>query len=210
MQPVSVLVLKERFLGLINRKAQVVSPASCIGHGACKKACPVDAISLVFGTETRGVDLPNVSPDFETNVPGIYIAGELGGMGLIKNAIFQGVSALQALVRCHLKGKHGFNYDVIIVGAGPAGLSAALAAIEKNLKYLLLEQDTIGGTIAHYPRGKIIMTQAARLPLVGKFQFKEASKEKLIAFWQKAIKKSGLKAKTNTRVDAIAKKRARL
>ncbi len=190
-------------LGLINRKAQLVAPASCIGHGACKEACPVDAISLVFGTESRGVDIPNVSPSFETNVPGLYIAGELGGMGLIKNAISQGVAALNSLHEVHLGNVHGCKYDVVIVGAGPAGLSAALAAKEKKLKYVLLEQDTVGGTLAHYPRGKIVMTQPATLPIVGKFQFKEASKESLIEFWQGAIKQSDLKIESGTRVDEI-------
>ena len=131
-------------LGLIDRRAQLVSPASCIGHGACQQACPVGAISLVFGTAKRGVEIPMLSPDFETNVPGIFIAGELGGMGLIKNAIFQGVSALQALASKHLKSAHDFEYDVAIVGAGPAGLSAGLAAMEKKLNYIVLEQDTVG------------------------------------------------------------------
>ncbi len=58
-------------LGIVNRKAHLVSPTDCIGHGACQQACPVGAISLVFGTKERGVELPNVNPDFSTNVPGI-------------------------------------------------------------------------------------------------------------------------------------------
>ena len=82
-------------LGLIGGKAHLIEPSHCIGHGACKAACPFDAISLVFGTETRGVDLPVVGPDFQTNVPGLYIAGELGGMGLIRNAIEQGRQAME-------------------------------------------------------------------------------------------------------------------
>jgi len=62
-------------LGLINGKAALIGPTDCIGHGACKTACPFDAITLVFGTERRGLDIPVLKPNFESNVPGIYVAG---------------------------------------------------------------------------------------------------------------------------------------
>lgn len=189
-------------LGLINRKAALVSPAECIGHGACREACPSEAITLVFGSATRGVDIPLLSPDFETSVPGIFIAGELGGMGLIKNAIIQGRQAIEAIAK-RVDKAHSAEYDVIIVGAGPAGLAAALEAKARKLKFAILEQDSIGGTLAHYPRGKMVMTQPAELPLVGQFQFREASKENLVGFWHDVIRKTNLKVHTNTRVDAI-------
>lgn len=110
-------------IGLIRGKAQLINPTHCIGHGACNKACPFDAISLVFGTATRGVDLPNLKPNFETNVPGIFIAGELGGMGLIRNAIEQGRQAMDAIAKLKGIGK-GKELDVVIVGAGRAGFAA--------------------------------------------------------------------------------------
>lgn len=186
-------------LGLINRRASLVAPAECIGHGACREACPSDAITLVFGSATRGVDIPLLTKEFETSVPGIYIAGELGGMGLIKNAIAQGRQAVDAIAR-KMPAGHGLDYDLVIVGAGPAGLSAALEAKVKNLNFVVLEQDSIGGTLAHYPRGKMVMTQPADLPLVGQFQFREASKEQLVDFWHDVTRKTGLKIQTGTRV----------
>lgn len=189
-------------LGLINRKAALVAPAECIGHGACREACPSDAITLVFGSATRGVEIPLLSKDFETSVPGVYIAGELGGMGLIKNAITQGRQAIDAIAR-NLPSAHALEYDLVIVGAGPAGLSAALEAKTKNLRFVVVEQDSIGGTLAHYPRGKMVMTQPADLPLVGQFQFREASKEQLVDFWHDVIRKTGLKIQTNTRVESV-------
>lgn len=189
-------------LGLINRKAELVAPAECIGHGACREACPTQAITLVFGSETRGVEIPLLSQDFESSVPGIYIAGELGGMGLIKNAITQGRQAIEAIAR-KLPKNHNCDYDLVIVGAGPAGLASALEAKARNLNFVTLEQDSIGGTLAHYPRGKMVMTQPAELPLVGKFQFREASKENLIEFWQDVINKAGLEIQTGTRVQAV-------
>lgn len=189
-------------LGLVNRKAQLVQPSSCIGHGACREACPTGAISLVFGSETRGVEIPMVSPSFESTVPGLFIAGELGGMGLIKNAISQGRQAAEAAAARSRQHREG-DYDLVIIGAGPAGLSAALAAKHRKLRYVVLEQDSVGGTIAHYPRGKVVMTAPAVLPVVGKFQFREASKEALIEFWQSVVDKGELVINTGQRVSNI-------
>lgn len=190
-------------LGLIDRKAALVSPADCIGHGACREACPADAITLVFGSAMRGVDIPLLSSEFETSLPGVYIAGELGGMGLIKNAITQGRQAVQAIAG-RLQKNHRCPYDLVIVGAGPAGLSAALQATALKLRFAVLEQDSIGGTLAHYPRGKMVMTQPADLPIVGRFQFQEASKEDLVRFWQEVLSKTGVKVQTNVRVDSLS------
>ena len=175
---------KHQVLGIVRRKAVLTSPTDCIGHGACKTACPVDAISLVFGSESRGVDIPNVSPTFETNVPGIFIAGELGGMGLIRNAIEQGRQAIESIDRRRRQVPKA-PYDVVIIGAGPAGIAASLAAKEKGINYLTVEQDSLGGTVASFPRRKLVMTAPAMLPLVGRVRFTETTKEKLIEFWQK-------------------------
>lgn len=188
-------------LGVISGKAELVNPASCIGHGACKDACPIDAITLVFGTETRGVDIPRVDSGFETDVRGIFIAGELGGMGLIRNAVTQGVQALDSIrKRERLQGDW---LDVVIVGAGPAGFSASLGALEHGLRYVTIEQESLGGTVAHYPRGKIIMTAPVKLPLVGKVRFTETSKEHLLKFWQEAEARTGVKINYRERVEKI-------
>jgi len=190
-------------LGMIRGKARLVAPANCIGHGACKRACPVDAIELVFGTERRGVDIPTVKPNFETNVPGIFIAGELGGMGLIRNAIEQGRQALESVLKLDGIGS-GDRLDVVIVGAGPAGFAASLAAMEAGLRIVTVEQDSLGGTVAHFPRGKLVMTQPALLPLVGKMKFTETSKEKLLEFWQGVEAKTQLKVNYHERVTDVA------
>lgn len=183
--------LGHNVLGIFHGKAELLEPANCIGHGACKTVCPESAITLVFGTEKRGVDIPLVNDEFETNVKGIYIAGELGGMGLIRNAIEQGKSAMKAILHALPKGsKHA--YQIVIVGAGPAGLAATLAAQEAKIKYLTLDQDSLGGTVFQYPRGKIVMTQPVDLPMVGKMHFKETTKEELLAFWQDVEKTTGI------------------
>ena len=184
--------LGHNVLGIFHSKAELLEPANCIGHGACKTVCPVGAISLVFGTEKRGVDIPQVNNNFETNVPGIYIAGELGGMGLIRNAIEQGKTAMQALAKNLSKSSRN-SHQVVIVGAGPAGISATLKAHELGLNYLTVDQDSLGGTVFKYPRGKVVMTQPVDLPIAGKMYFKETSKEDLLEFWKEIEIKTGIK-----------------
>jgi len=189
-------------LGLIAGKSTLVGPSFCIGHGACAAVCPQDAITLVFGTATRGVDIPEVSPDFETNVPGMFIAGELGGMGLIRNAITQGCQALESIRKLSGIGQ-GDGLDLVIVGAGPAGFAASLGALSHKLRCVTVEQDTLGGTVANFPRGKLVMTAPVEIPLLGKVNFRETTKETLIEFWQAAEKKTGVKINYRERVEKI-------
>lgn len=194
----------ERALGVVDGKAVLINAAHCIGHGACAAACPVEAIKLVFGTEKRGIDIPNVTPHFEANVPGIFIAGELGGMGLIRKAAEQGRQAVNALRK---KTGGSADYDVVIVGCGPAGLSAGLQAIEHKLRYKLLEQeDSLGGAVYHYPRQKVAMTAPVELALIGKVNFGEVHKEKLLEFWLDVVKKTGLQIAFRERMEAIERK----
>jgi thioredoxin reductase (NADPH) len=193
----------EGAIGMIKGKAVLINPTHCIGHGVCAPACPHDAIKLVFGTAKRGMDIPLVKPDFETNVPGIFIAGELGGMGLIRKAATQGVQAMESIAK--LKGSKN-PYDVVIIGTGPAGLGATLSAVDKKLRYITIEQEeALGGAIFQYPRNKIVMTAPVKLPIVGSVQFKEVSKEKLLEFWQGIIQKTGLKLNYNERMEKIEK-----
>jgi len=191
-------------LGLINNQAELIAPTNCIGHGACKTACPFDAITLVFGTERRGVDIPIVSSEFETNMPGIYIAGELGGMGLIRNAIEQGKQAMESILKACSK-SHRNEYDVVIVGAGPSGFSATLAAHHHKIRYATIEQESLGGTVFQFPRGKLVMTAPVDLPIVGKVRFTDTSKEKLLEFWQEVEQSTGIDITYKAKVDSIVK-----
>ena len=189
-------------LGIVNGKATTINASRCIGHGACFHACPTKAISLCIGTETRGVELPHVNINFETNVPGMYIAGELGGMGLIRNAVEQGRQAVENMIKSG-KMQHNAMYDVIIVGAGPAGISASLTAKKNNLKFLTLEQDSLGGTVFTFPRSKIVMTAPMNLPLYGKIKLYETNKRELLDLWNDIFKKHTILINENIKVESI-------
>ena len=189
-------------LGIVNGQGTLIQASNCVGHGACFHSCPVEAISLVIGTEKRGVDLPHVSENYETNVPGIYIAGELGGMGLIKNSVEQGAAAVENMVKAGIK-KDSATLDLIIVGAGPAGIAASLAAKKNGLNFLTLEQDTLGGTVFTFPRSKIVMTSPMDLPLYGKVKLADTSKQELLNLWNDALTKNNLTIQEKTKVEEI-------
>lgn len=191
-------------LGLRNGRAVTINASQCVGHGACFHACPVKAISLHMGTEKRGVDLPEISPEFETNVPGLYIAGELGGMGLIKNAIEQGKQAAGYAMK-KLNNLPQAQFDFFIVGAGPAGIAASLKAKESGHSFYLAEQDTLGGTVFSFPRAKMVLTKPFELPLHGKVKLHQTTKAQLIELWTEVLRNSDITVHENEKVESIKK-----
>ncbi len=189
-------------LGIRNGRATLINASRCVGHGACFHACPVEAITLKIGTEKRGVDLPHVNQTFETNVKGIYIAGELGGMGLIKNSVEQGKQAVQNIHK-NLETNHGCGYDLIIIGAGPAGIAASLKAQQLGIKFITLEQDSVGGTVYNFPRQKIVMTHPMDLPGHGKVKLFQTGKEELIELWTEVLSKNNISIQEHQKVESI-------
>jgi len=189
-------------LGIVDGKALAINASNCVGHGACFHTCPVEAISLRIGTETRGVELPHVNQTFETNIKGIYIAGELGGMGLIKNSVEQGKQAVENIVKS-LRPKKENVLDLLIIGAGPAGISGALTAKKNGLSFKVLEQYTLGGTVYSFPRAKIVMTNPMDLPLYGKVKLYDTSKDELLAIWNEALNNNDIRITENTKVESI-------
>lgn len=191
---------------MINNKAALVKPSKCVGHGECEKACPFGAIDLVFGTKSRGIDIPRLTGHYETNIPGLYIAGELGGMGLIRNAIKQGHLAADNALK-NLKSQSQVDCDLFIVGAGPAGLAACLTAIVHKKKYICIEQNSVGGTVYNFPRQKVVMSHPAELPGIGtmKFPTNKISKEELLKYWNSVRKKAGVKINEKVKFESLEK-----
>jgi thioredoxin reductase/Pyruvate/2-oxoacid:ferredoxin oxidoreductase delta subunit len=193
-------------LAVIGGKAAIVNGHKCIGHSLCADVCPVGAIEIVMAAASMNADMPALSKEFETSVPNMFIVGELGGLALIKNAVNQGRDCVDIIVnRAPALRKPGLSgvVDVAIVGSGPAGLSASLRAIEKGLSYVTLESEEFGGTVAKYPRQKLVMTSPVEFPTHGKFKKLELTKEELMKFWETAAKKAGLKVNTQEKVENI-------
>ena len=179
-------------LGIRNGQAVAIAPACCIGHGLCERSCPVEAIQLVFGSSKRGVDIPRIKPDFETNVPGLYIIGELGGMGLIRNAFEQGKQCIEGIAGRARRGSRDM-LDLVIVGAGPAGLSASLHAQHAEFNFVTLDKEPdLGGTVRHYPRKKLVMTEPVKIPGVGRIGGREVRKEDLMEVWTQVARDAGI------------------
>ncbi|HEY1099429.1 MAG TPA: NAD(P)-binding domain-containing protein [Myxococcota bacterium] len=188
-------------IGVVDGVATLVRAADCIGHGRCATECPVGAISLVMGTAERGVDLPETSRHFESSRAGVFVVGELGGMGLIKNALRQGVLVVDELRRrLPTVEHHDDSTDVVVVGAGPAGLACAAACRQHGLRVRVLEQESVGGAVAHYPRGKVVMTEQVTLPFVGRFGRTTLTKEELLVELQKLIAAAGVVVDEGQRV----------
>lgn len=196
-------------LAMLGGKAVIVNGYKCIGHSLCAEVCPVGAITMVMASPSMGANMPFLTPEYQTSIKNLFIVGELGGLALIKNAINQGRDCIDNIARktASIGGARRSPdvYDVLIVGAGPAGISAALRATEKKLNYIAIDEGDIGGTVAKYPRQKLVLTSPVEFPMYGKFKKTELTKEELIAFWHKVLARVDFKLRQGEKVEDIKK-----
>ncbi|MCK6601528.1 MAG: NAD(P)-binding domain-containing protein [Bacteroidetes bacterium] len=188
----------EHALGLIEGHSSLIYPGKCVGHSVCRDACPVEAITITREDHSTREDIPLLSPVQESSVPGLFIAGELAGQALIRVAIQDAIRAVEE-ISTRSPGK------VLILGAGPGGMTAGLACQEKGIPYVILEQNEhFGGTINHYPRRKLVMTAPVSLPAGEKLTRLEYRKEKLLDLWKLWKEKHHLDIRFGFRVTSIS------
>ena len=174
-------------LEIVHGQAVVVNGARCVGVAACERECPVGAIQItVRNVDTRD-DIPVIDAGFEAiGSPGLFLAGEVTAHALIKTAIEHGTAVASEVARRYSEGEveHSGVLDLCIVGAGPAGLACSLEAKRHGLRFLTLDQErSLGGTVAKYPRRKLVLTQPVDLPLHGRLKRTSYTKEELIDLW---------------------------
>lgn len=197
-------------LGLSYGQAVVVHGARCVGHGLCAEACPTGAIALTLGDLRERTDLPALDSGLQAvTAPGLFLAGEITGFALVRTAVAHGVQVAREVARRTRMVPAAVAaptqvLDLLVVGAGPAGLAACLAAKEAGLQFLCLEQQPrLGGTVAGYPRRKLVMTQAMELPLHGPLRQLSWTKEDLVALWEQLAARHDLPIRLGAEVTAV-------
>lgn len=197
-------------LGVVGGVAAVVNGLRCVGHGRCELACPVGALKVGLGDVKARKDVPLMDDWHETSVPGMFVAGELSGMALVKNAVTQGRKVVDRIAqrapRARQASRGSEVYDVAIIGAGPAGLTAAALARERGLSSILLEQESdLGGTILHYPRRKLVLVQALEMPFLGALREGEYEKEDLLETFQDLTRQARLNVRYGAKVEGVTR-----
>lgn len=194
-------------LGVVGGTATVVNGMRCVGHGRCEVACPVGAIQVGLGDLELREDVPRLDRWNQTTVEGLFIVGELGGLALVKNAIAQAVAAVTRIAELApaSRGAGGKEVlDVVVVGAGPAGLAAAATARERGLSHVVLEQSRdLGGTIYHYPRRKLVLLQPVDLPFYGRMRDAEYPKEELLEILEALRHKASIDVRFGQKVEQV-------
>ncbi len=149
---------------------------------------------------------PVIDGNFESNIPGLYVIGDLGGAPVVKLALAQGARTADHIAsKPDATGASGDRFDLVVVGAGAAGLSAALGAQAHGLRVVVIEKNKIANTIEDFPEGKWIYAEPETVPAEGKLWLEGASKEDLLARWRQAVESALLDVRTGEGLAGLKK-----
>ncbi len=187
-------------LAIVNGKAALVATEQCMEDTSCEVECPTVPKSCIVVNSVKKIPkrkVPKRDGRFMTNLPGIYLIGDVSGVPLIKNAINEGGAVIDTVVEDikQMGGNGKADYDVAIIGIGPAGLSAAALAAQRGLKYVAIEQDEVAATIQQtYQAGKYIYFNPVDQPIKGgiKLDGPGAIKEAMLGSWMETIRSNGV------------------
>lgn len=199
---------EEGVLDLVHGQAMVVNGARCVGHAACERECPVGAITVTLTNLEKRRDIPVIDERLEAvGSPGLFLAGEVTAHALIKTAIDHGIAVGAEVARRTVRGPGVADdqlLDLVVVGAGPAGLACSLEAKRHGLRFVTIDQESApGGTVAKYPRRKLVLTQPVELPLHGFLDRTTYSKEELVALWHGIAAEHELPIQSSTVFESV-------
>jgi thioredoxin reductase/NAD-dependent dihydropyrimidine dehydrogenase PreA subunit len=196
--PYDVLAV-ERFVAVVER------PDECCGLTLCEQRCPNGSLVVTSGEPLA--DRPRIDEHLESlDVPGLYLAGDLTGVPLIKNAIAQGERVARRVAEkreSKRRSPASDRFDLLIVGAGPAGIGAALEAKAAGLRCVTLEQGSVAESIRSFPRHKIVLAQTGDSDRPTRLWLEECRKEELLAEWQRTVRRERLDIREGQRVTSV-------
>jgi thioredoxin reductase/polyferredoxin len=172
-----------------------------------------DWLEGLLSSGSRDAPRPVLKRGNESNVRGLHVIGDLAGAPVIKLAMTQGVEVIE-----HLDGQPDMRQrgatgpdglvDVLVVGAGAAGLNAALAAQEKGFSFVVLEKGRIANTIENFPQGKWVYAEPDAVPPKGKLWLDGATKEDLVERWNAIVAENDLDVRCEESLVALEKQPA--
>jgi putative YpdA family bacillithiol system oxidoreductase len=197
--PTDVLELKEN-------KSRVARFGDCIQCEQCVSSCPTTALVMHYeGTKPPPIRMPQLD-EFYQAAPGLYLVGEAGGKPLVKNASNLGRAVVEHMIKTGLRPNSYGNgqVDVLIIGSGPGGLSAALSCLQRGLSYALIEKDElVASTIARWPKGKECMAEPYDVKCVGLLPVFDSGKDELLAAWRTILDKQRVHVSTRETVEDV-------
>lgn len=188
-------------LAIVNGISTPVALEQCMEDTSCQVECPTSPKSCIVVNTVKKIaerKVPKRDQKFMTDVPGVYLIGDVSGVPLIKNAINEGGAVIDYIAEnLKQKGQNGAaDYDVAIIGIGPAGLSATALAKQRGLKYVAIEQDQVAATIQQtYPAGKYVFFKPDTVEAKGGIELPGAgaTKESMLGSWMNTLMSHQLK-----------------
>ncbi|MDT7541758.1 MAG: hypothetical protein QOE33_1662 [Acidobacteriota bacterium] len=187
-------------LAVVDGFATPIAREQCVEDTSCQVECPVSPKACIVVNTTKAIPkrkVPARDARFETNVAGCYIVGDVSGTPLIKNAANEGADVIRHVIEDlgQSPAEPNAQLDLVIIGAGPAGLSAAVLAAQAGLRYVAIEQDRLLATIEAYPANKYVYFKPETMQSRGGIDVPGAGaqREALLETWTRTIFERGVK-----------------